>query len=307
MSKRDRLDTLVRVYSDQLLEHLQKNKATGPRTYGFEYEFLSDFPLNLKQMDILYRFLPDIGFKKEEGCYRASSGVYITFEPGGQIEYHSTPMLPEDEDLLNNQIEIIETSNQEIHNRLGIKYIATDYLPNRADAPLCLTTERYRNLQDRLAHSGTRGLEMMKGTASIHLHVVIRSIDELAPLVSTLSRMSGDDVFKMGEERRDIWNNTDSSRCGLPSGYVENQNDPEKVVEDMVRFTLNAFDIGRKKLFYETEENAFDTFLYHMTTIFTDVRLNNKGPTFELRTLDSMPFKDFRKKWNLFTEQLENV
>ncbi len=307
MTDTDRIDSLARAYSDQLLEHLQKKMATGPRTYGFEYEFLSDFPLNLNHMDILYRFLPEIGFKKEGDSYCSSSGVYITFEPGGQIEYHSTPLLPEDDDLFNNQIEIIETCIQEIHKRLGIKYVATDYLPNRADTPLCLTTERYRNLQDRLAHSGSRGLEMMKGTASIHFHVVIQSVDELASLVSALSRMAREEDFKMGAVRRDIWNNTDPTRCGLPHVYVEGQNDPEKVIEEMVRFTLNGFDIDQKKLFYETEENTFDSFLYHMTTIFTDVRLNIKGPTFELRTPDSMPFKDFRKKWKLFTTQLEKV
>ena len=148
---------------------------------------------------------------------------------------------------------------------------------------------------------------MMKGTASIHFHVAIRGLDEVVSLFSAIINMSKGDTFKMGLERRDIWNNTDDSRCGLPVGYTGEFQKPEEVVEEIVRYTVNAFDINRKKPFYEVEGGSFDMFLYHMTTIFTDIRLNFKGPTLELRTLDSVPFDIFKQKWKQFTEQMENV
>ncbi len=307
MIHKDKIDALVREYAPQLLDHLRKNIVKDSRTYGFEYEFLPEDPLSLTDMDRLYRFLPEIGYEKKGDYYLASSGIFITFEPGGQIEYHSIPMLPEDQNLFDVQISQITESNRKIHDQLGISYIARDYMPGRAYSPLCLTSERYENLHQRLAYSGTRGLEMMKGTASIHLHVAIRDLDEVVSLFSAIINMSQGDTFRMGTERRDIWNNTDDSRCGLPFTYTREFQKPEDVVKEVVRYTVNAYDISRKKPFYEAEGVTFDMFLYHITTIFTDIRLNFKGPTLELRTLDSMPFDNFKQKWNQFTAQMENV
>jgi hypothetical protein len=44
-----------------------------------------------------------------------------------------------------------------------------------------------------------------------------------------------------------------------------------------------------------------------MTTLFTDVRFNLKGPTLELRTLDSIPINEFIPKWNIFISSLETL
>jgi len=44
-----------------------------------------------------------------------------------------------------------------------------------------------------------------------------------------------------------------------------------------------------------------------MTTIFTDIRLNMKGLTWELRTLDSQPLDVFKKKWKIFIRKIEDM
>ena len=65
-------------------------------------------------------------------------------------------------------------------------------------------------------------------------------------------------------------------------------------------------DIGENRPFADTNDVTFDKFLYHLTTIFTDVRLNLKGPSLELRTLDSLPLSEFMGKWDLFVSVFEH-
>jgi glutamate--cysteine ligase len=156
-----------------------------------------------------------------------------------------------------------------------------------------------------LAFSGKRGHEMMKGTASIHLHVVIRNVQELFPLFSLMCDLSTRDGFRMQKDRKDIWNNTDPSRCGLPYSFPVDQNDPAEVIHQVARVALEAEDLGEGRAFYKMDNIDFDSFLYHLTTIFTDVRLNLKGPTVELRTLDSMPVSDFTMKLMEFISLFE--
>ena len=290
-------------YTHKLLDFLEEKIVTGPRTFGFEYEFIPGTPLNLEIMNQIYRFLPDTGFMRNNTSFVHESGMYIDFEPGGQIEFHSPPMLKGEEESLNNYLSLIKEVIDAIKLNLGIEYIAMGYVPGRMDSPLCLDAERYINLHNRLAMCNIRGLEMMKGTASIHFHAGIKDIDELPDLFATLNRMSEMDDFKMGDARREIWDNTDSCRCGKPF-YIDENDTTFDAIEKIVDHAIHAEHIGENKLFIETDDLSFDAFLYHLTTIFTDIRLNIKGPSFELRTIDSVPFDQFRIKWNKFTSTI---
>ncbi|MEA3347706.1 MAG: hypothetical protein U9Q39_01460, partial [Pseudomonadota bacterium] len=70
---------------------------------------------------------------------------------------------------------------------------------------------------------------------------------------------------------------------------------------------LGALDLSRRTPFFTLKGRSFAEFLTHLTTIFTDVRLNLKGPTFELRTMDSMPAEEFVKRWRRFVEKVEET
>ena len=258
-------------------------------------------------MEKLFAFLPAHGFKPEDDHFSSSSGMYVTFEPGGQIEYCSPPLSGKKDALFYKLLALIEETNSAIHKKLGIEYISTGYIPNRADGPLCLTTERYRNLHALLLKSGARGREMMKGTASIHLHVVIRNTRQMYPLFRKLWELSTSEEFRMSRTRRNIWDNTDSSRCGFPYKNFEHWRTTRELIEEMVAFALNAYDVVEKVPFRNKKNLDFHSFLYHITTIFTDVRLNLKGPSVELRTLDSLPLIHFQKKWDKFVSLLETV
>ena len=292
-------------YAQRLICLLEEKITPGPQSFGFEYELVSRKPLNLEIMKRIYSFLPETGFLRHNSSFIHESGMYIDFEPGGQIEFHSPPMLKGENDRLNNYLDLVKSTVDLIMQKLGIEYIAQAYVPDRKDSPLCLDAERYINLHNRLAMCSTRGLEMMKGTASIHLHAGIKNIEDLPGLFASLIRISETDDFKMGKDRRAIWDNTDSIRCGQPF-RVDDKDTPLEVIEKIAAHALKAEHIGENKPFIETQDLSFDAFMYHLTTIFTDIRLNIKGPSIELRTIDSVPLDQFEMKWNRFISMIEN-
>ena len=296
---------LIENYSVRVLEMIRQQAVTGPRTYGFEYEFLPEIPLSLDRMEEIYRSLPSCGFHPEGDRFMSSSGIYLTFEPGGQVEYHSTPMPGWDEDRFRDTLSLLGETNKAILKKVGVNYLGVGYLPGRGEAPLCLTSKRYRNLHARMKLCGARGREMMKGTASIHFHVGIRHVQELVPLFHRFCELSSSREFRMSPERRDIWDNTDPGRCGNAICNNGKSTNADELTRNLVRFALEADDIVENIPFIEKENLSFGEFLHHLTTIFTDVRLNLKRNTVELRTLDSMQRDRFEEKWKRFIFALQ--
>lgn len=301
------VEALTASFTRQYLDVLSRIDGAGERTYGVEYEFLPADPMSLDDMERLYRFLETIGMRPDGSEFIAPGGIRIAFEPGGQIEYDSPPLRAVDSAGIDDFLAFITQTNSLIRDRLHIVYEARAYAPGRAQAPLCLTSRRYRWLHERLEVVGTRGLEMMKGTASIHLHVGISGTAELLFLFRRLCGMSTSPDFRMSPERRDIWDNTDPVRCGLPPCCNERLNSTEQLIARLVRYALAADVLGENVPFPMARDTSFTAFLYHMTTLFTDVRFNLKGPTLELRTLDSLPMEYFKKKWRIFISSLENL
>jgi glutamate--cysteine ligase len=239
--------------------------------------------------------------------FKSEENIRISFEPGGQIEYQSPPLTKGDMRLFGSVIQYMDMTNAMIKDALGIEYIGLGFIPGRRDAPLCNPSERYLALHERLKRTGTRGLEMMKATASIHLHVIISGLDLLLPLFYKLCHLARHPEFKMSPERMDIWNHTDPVRCGMPPCCFVHLETPLELIERLIDFALDAEVLGEDVPFWQANDQSFDAFLYHMTTLFTDIRFNLKGPTLELRTLDSMPTDQFYHKWNLFTSFFEAI
>ena len=284
-------------FTQQYLDLLIRTMPTGPRTFGFEYEFLPERILAIRDMESVAGFLGQQGAIHDGQDLLFPNHMHVSFEPGGQIEYGSPPLHREDYETVDALLGFIQKTNAAIYAATGVRYIGTGYAPGRADAPLCLTTPRYIKLHRRLSVSGTRGHEMMKGSASIHLHAAICGIDDILPVFETLCRMSTEKAFRMSPERRDIWEHTDPSRCGFPPGCLEAVDTPQELIRRLVTFALDAVALGEDVPFKAASARSFDAFLYHMTTLFTDVRFNLKGPTLELRTLDSVPVDQFKSKW----------
>ena len=297
---------LVQQLTTLIINLLNTKTNNQPESYGFEYEFLPEKILYPDDMIKLYQFLHELGFPDENGIFLSSSGLHIAFEPGGQIEYCSPPLLANDKDTFFKILDIIEKTNKAIANKLDINYIGTDFFPNRKDSPLCLLSERYKQLHNRMLHCSTRGREMMKGTASIHLHKrITHDLSKLVPIYQKLCKLSKGNDFKMSKERRDIWNHTDPSRCGLPTHNPEKIKTSQQLIEEIVSFALDAIDLKENITYKEKNDITPEDFLNHLTTMFTDVRLNLKGPTMEIRTLNSMPIEKFAGKWEIFINELD--
>jgi len=297
---------MVDEFSEKLHNYLARNLVPGPLTYGFEYEFLPEEEMTPARVAEVAGLLPKLGFKLlNEGDYGAGDGLHIDFEPGGQLEYGSPPLLADDRERFTGLLEHIETTNREIEKLCGVRYLARPFIAGRREAPLCLTSPRYRNMHALFTENGGRGREMMKATASIQLHVRLRDFREMVPLFTLLLGLSRDPDYAMSAERRAIWDRTEPSRCllpeiPLPCGEME-------LLRHLVAHALAALDLDLKLPFWQCEKAAFADFLVHLTTIFTDVRLNLKGPTFELRTMDSLPAERFQRRWQRFVDEVERM
>ena len=107
-------------YTQKLLDTLKEKIVPGPQTYGFEYEFISKTALNLEIMEQIYSFLPNTGFIRNNSSFVHESGMYIDFEPGGQIEFHSPPLYKGEDENLNNYLSLIKEVICAINIALGI-------------------------------------------------------------------------------------------------------------------------------------------------------------------------------------------
>lgn len=278
------------------------------RTFGFEYELIAAEPMETADLERVRRMLPELGFALRGGYPTDCNGMYISFEPGGQIEFSSPPLLPEDIPLFDHLLERIAGTVDSIRKGTGVDYSAVDYIAGRSTAPMLLEAPRYRNLHELLGTTSDRGREMMKGTAAIHLHASLNRMDELLTMWEFMCAMSREEGYAMGRERRDIWNRTDPSRCGLTCAGAEGVDSSEGLLERLVIFALKALDLEKGVPFAGiTPEPDFNAFLEHFTTIFTDVRLNMKGVTLELRTPDSRPLHLFRGCWIAYLDMIQRV
>src|SRR6056297_3591966 len=100
------------------------------RTYGFEFEFLPDRPITPGDLSDVEAFLSRSG-RYSNGMVFFENGVCIAFEPGGQIEFCSPPMLADEIGRFDEIGEFIKQTNAAILSGLGIAYQAKGYLPGR--------------------------------------------------------------------------------------------------------------------------------------------------------------------------------
>ncbi len=299
------LEEQVRSFADLLLHRLAERCGSPPRTYGFEYEWISRRPMSPADLDRVVDYLVDVqGFRERDGQL-VLGHRRIVFEPGGQIEFLSPPLPPGDTAELRALTGWITRTLGSLRRETGIDYVARGFMPGRAEAPLLLRDVRYTSMHDRFACSGKLGRQMMKGTAAVHLHAVLLDPSEL-PAMFGLFRELAQGPLAMSPARCEIWCSTDDCRCGLPP-VPPNPQTPMDVLEPMVLQAMQAVELRTGRPFWELPCGSFEVFLAHFTTIFTDIRLNLKGGTLELRTQDSLPPPAFLEAWKLFTTSVEKA
>jgi len=152
--------------------------------------------------------------------------AYYSIEPGGQIEWASTPR----RSLHDVQNEL--NSHQKRLNHLLTTYqlekidlaVEPIYLPNELDF---IDQKKYKLMHELFIRTGKHGPWMMRNTTSIQVNIDIYSktdAEEMAFLADCLTPFSvllfANGPFMAGKpannsnNRYKFWNDTDSSRCG---------------------------------------------------------------------------------------------
>ncbi|MEG6615498.1 glutamate-cysteine ligase family protein [Peptococcaceae bacterium 1198_IL3148] len=239
------------------------------------------------------------------GLERAGSN--ITLEPGGQLEISIKPLSSIDEieteylDFLQQIIPILEANKQLI---MAIGYQPVSKI---ADIPF-IPKKRYTYMSDYLQHQGKYALNMMKGTAAMHVNVDYRSeldyikkshvANCLGPTMAVIfdnSPVFEGDVTDIQAVRTIVWQNCDNDRCGIVPASLSDDfgyrkyaqyildTPPILVKRDTIMYTKS---IKNKELF-NPDNYTQEELEYMLTMVFPDIR--TKGHL-EIRVSDSVPY-----------------
>ena len=207
---------------------LASPEAGNDRMIGIELEdFIYDknsrrIPVNPCSEYSASALLKDLIGLQENDKYKA----YYSIEPGGQIEWASTPRrsLHDVQNELNNhqkRLKTLLTNHQLDKIDLSVEPI---YLPNEIDF---IDHKKYELMHKLFSLTGKHGPWMMRNTTSIQVNIDILSktdAEEMAFLADCLTPfcvlLFANGPFMAGNpannsnHRYNFWNDTDPSRCG---------------------------------------------------------------------------------------------
>ena len=314
---------MTRLTRAELMEDLRATTFSGltdsprPGRVGAEVEFLPLESLTgqrcllegdsgLPVLPFLRRFGAGHGWcegatSKGTPCFGLPLGGTITFEPGGQLEYSSSPCESASE-LLSLLRSVVMPLRAAAANE-GIELVAAGIDPiNSIDgAPLLLRPKRYQRMAEYLEQLGPSGARMMRQTASLQLNLDFgeqpwlrwRVLNALAPYVTAIfanSPVYAGEPTGHQSERAVVWREVDPARTGIVY-------DPRRPVDAYLEFALSAPAIllsegpglEEYRPFGELVERAAPS-MYdwqeHLSTLFPEVRPRGH---LELRSPDSIP------------------
>ena len=176
--------------------------------------------------------------------------AYYSIEPGGQIEWASTPQ----RSLHDLQIEL--NDHQKRLNHLLTNYqletidlaVEPIYLPNEIDF---IDHKKYKLMHELFIRTGKHGPWMMRNTTSIQINIDILSktdAEEMAFLADCLTPfcalLFANGPFMAGKpannsnHRYNIWNDTDPSRCG--NLFDHGIHSEDQLLDKFVNIVLDA-------------------------------------------------------------------
>ena len=237
----------------------------------------------------------------------APDGRAITLEPGGQIEFGSTPCA----DLPTMDAEVAHYRGllAGLREQTGYCFLATGSHPHASPEDIeRLPKIRYDFLEPWLAQADELGLWMMKTTAGVQVNfdhfseedamAKLRTVFRLAPV---LNAMFANSPIRAGalsgymSWRGHIWTKTDNSRCGIVSRFTEEGTTFDDYADWMLDVPMlfihrngGYVDMrGRSfRKWMEEGEATQEDWEDHLSTPFPEVRFR---PQVELRTADTVP------------------
>ncbi len=310
---------------EQIIDYFRaQSKGRDNLKVGLEHEKFGIRPSSLSSLpfdgpggieEILLRLHRLRGYERtlENGRtigLEADGTKFITLEPGGQLELSGMPKttIPELEEELRNHL----TELREVSEDLDCVWLALGRNPL---VPLeeipWMPKKRYRIMRSYMPRRGSRGLYMMKMTATVQANLDYTDEEDacrklrismgLSPIVTALFANSSITPGlpldgKPAMDRRYLeWLDTDPDRCGLLDFVFR----PEFRFREYADWLLDVpiyFLVRDGKLIdcsgesfrrlVERGEATMDDFELHMSTVFPEVRL--KG-FIEVRGADAGP------------------
>lgn len=232
-------------------------------------------------------------------AFRTGTGGTLTFEPGGQVEYATAPMLDLgalDADLTSTLVPVGECLERE-----GIRLLARGVDPNTplSRTGLHVEGERYRRMSEHLGRIGPSGHRMMRQTAALHLNVDApgaplegwRAACAMAPaLMAAFANSPTVDGRPSGHRstRAAQWRLLDPSRTGL----VATGPDPVREYLDFAlgaeAFLLGPAGVPARPLRAWIGELSSAEIDAHLSTLFPEVRPRGY---LEVRSVDALPLR----------------
>lgn len=240
------------------------------------------------------------------------SSASITLEPGAQFELSGAPH--GDVHAVDGEMRAHLRELSGISKELGIAWLGVGFHPLATQEELpWVPKHRYGVMKRYLPERGTRGLDMMRRTATVQTNFDYSSEDDamqklvvllkLSPLIHAMTANSPfieGRVSSRKSERGDVWLHMDPSRSGLIAAVSSK---PRPRYADYVEWALDAgmFLFRRGDSFVHNTGQTFRSFLadgfqghratfgdwaLHVNTLFPEARLKR---TLEMRACDMLP------------------
>lgn len=244
------------------------------------------------------------------------SDANFSLEPGGQIEFSSSPRLETDH-IVQDVVAALEALEKAANGEAVFLSHGTNPLAP-LDMPLLVPKERYQILRRYFeSEPNGRGKDMMGHTATVQPNIdifgddidwedAVRLTFALTPAVQTLTRNSDFFAGRRSEyrsERQNIWLHTDPTRSGTPAGIAQAE-DVACCYAQWARqanvFLVRGLPPDEQPKFGELTFEQFLAHGYngvmptlqdwelHLATLFPELRLRG---FLEIRSLDAQPFE----------------
>ena len=236
---------------------------------------------------------------------RGKSEIHL--EPGGQLEYCSSPQ--RDLKVLKKELQIHLSELFYVGEKMGLKWLQIGYHPFSAVGNIpWVPKNRYRIMRDYLPTRGPLAHQMMKKTASLQANFDYSSMDDafiklrlalaLSPIIASCfhnSPISEGHISGLLGLRTRAWSRTDPDRCGLVRSWIE---DPclESFMQHLLHIPMiflvrdgkwlpvfgKPFGVFLREGYEQYRAERADLKLF-MNAIFTESRLK---PFIEVRCMD---------------------
>lgn len=237
-----------------------------------------------------------------------SRKMVISLEPGAQLELSGAPV----ETVHDVETELAEhlADIAPVSAECGIDWLAVGYHPLAKQEQLpWVPKERYAIMREYFPSVGSRGLDMMRRTATVQVNLdyhdeedAMRKLRVAMKLSPVTTAIFANAPFHEGQlnglrsERARVWLDTDRHRAGLVAGLMEEGSRYRTYVDWAMEIPMYFIKRDGRVLAntgqsfadffangYEGHRATYGDWIHHLNTLFPEVRLQK---TIEVRGAD---------------------